>query len=158
MRFKLLFVVSLFMLFGMILFSAVVNAQEEHFQLSELLNSTDKLNTALQENEVIIPNALGFIIKEGNISLNLSMNNGDVESFYVVIDGKRVTMIEKGFPEKSNYDIFTDEETLNEILASDDISKGILSAYNNSMIKIKANGFGNKIKLFFGKILLKFFT
>jgi len=108
------------------------------------------------ENEVQIPASAEKIIENGNISLNISRTSGSVESIYLTVEEKRVTHISKNFPEKSAYDVFTDEEAINEIINSEDISATILDLYHQGKIKVEANGFGNNIKLFFAKIFLNF--
>ena len=128
----------------------------EKYDLNSLLNEKSKINDVLRDEEIIIPSPINSLFKTGNIFFRISMNNGDSENFYVVIKDNRIMEFVDGFPDKSNYVVSSDEETLNKIIDSEDIPKEALSAYKNGKITIKANGFSNKIKLFFGKIALKF--
>ena len=145
----------------LILFSFVVaqNEESQHYQsVDDFLNDLNKINSQLQENQPMVPQGMDFIIKNGNIAVKISKDNGDETDFYLTIENKIVLSVSKGLPEKSSYDILSDEETVNKIFQADDFGDEFMSAYNNGKIKIEANGFTNNIKLFIGKIFLKFFT
>ena len=132
--------------------------ENEEITLDKLLNSKNEVNSYLQENEILIPNGVDVLIKDGNIFVNISMNDGSLERFYIIVEEKKVLSVEEGIPEKMNYEIKTDEETILAIMQSGDISGKIVEAYDDEKITIKAYGFGNKLKLFFGKIFFKMFT
>ena len=129
---------------------------KENTNLDTLLNNITSINSYLQNNEVLIPPSVEKIITNGNLSVNISEDEGSVESLYITIDEKRITEISRKMPSKSVYDLFIDEETLNNIISSKSISDSLLAYYNEGKIRIEANGFGNNIKLFFAKIFLKF--
>ena len=151
---------KIFMVFLVLLSISFVAAEffkeGENINLDTFLNKITGVEKYLQENEVQIPASAEKIIENGNISLNISRTSGSVESIYLTVEEKRVTHISKNFPEKSAYDVFTDEEAINEIINSEDISATILDLYHQGKIKVEANGFGNNIKLFFAKIFLNF--
>jgi len=126
--------------------------------LDKLLNSKEEINAYLQENEILIPSGVDFIVKDGNILINISMDNGFQEIFYIIIEEKRICSVEEGIPEKMNYEIKTDEETITEIIQSETTKEKIVEFYDSKRIVLKAYGFGNKIRLFFGKIFFKIFV
>lgn len=134
------------------------NAAEEKITLSQLLDSKNEVNTYLQENEVIIPKGVGSLIKDGNILVNISMNDGSLELFYITIEDKRVVSVGEGVPEDISYEIRIEEQTINEIVESGRFGERVVAEYKNGNIYLKAYGFGNKFKLFFGKIFFGIFT
>ncbi|HUW43688.1 MAG TPA: hypothetical protein VMV95_01860 [Bacillota bacterium] len=141
-----------------LIFEEEVNETNEEITLDKLLNSKGEINTYLQENEVLIPGGADFLVKDGNILINISMNEGFQELFYIIVEEKRVIGIEEGVSEEISYEIKIDEETITEITQSENIGEKIVESYENKRIIIKAHGFGNKIKLFFGKIFLRLFA
>lgn len=156
MKNKLVFVfLALFILICPFITSEEISLDEK-YDLNSLLNEKSRVNDFLRDEEVIIPSPINSLFKNGNVFFKIFMNNGNSQNFYVVIKDNRIMEIVDGFPDRSHYVISSDEETLNEIIDSEDIPKEALSAYKNGKITIKANGFSNKIKLFFGKIVLKF--
>lgn len=130
----------------------------DNFTLDDIMENTDIINEQLQENEVALPSPVGFLFGDGNVSINISNDEGNVEGLYIEIEDDKIIRVENGFPEKSGYDIITSEETVEEILASNDSSGELISAYDNGDLKVEANGFWNNIKLFFGKIFFKIAT
>lgn len=159
--------IRLFLLvFILLLFLPLAFAEEEgnnslssgEITFDKLLNSKNEVNTYLQENEVLIPKGVDFIVKDGNVLVNISMNDVSQEIFYLIVEEKRVSSVEEGVPEKMNYEIRTDENTITEIIQSETITEKIVESYDNGKIIIKAYGFGNKIKLFFGKIFFRLFV
>ena len=153
---KLIFI----LLISFILISPFISSENELFNekydLNTLLNDKPKINEKLENEEIIIPSPINSLFKNGNVFFNISLIEGGYEYLYVVIEKNRILKVIEGLPEKSNYVVFSDEETLNGIMNSQDIPKEAFSEYKNKKIKIKANGFSNKLKLFFGKIALKF--
>ena len=145
----------------LLLIMPLVFAEEtnnEEITLNKLLNSKQEINTYLQENEILIPSGVDLIVKNGNILINISMNSGSSEIFYITIEEKRIFSVEEGIPEKMNYEIRTNEEIITEIISSENVKDKIVEYYDNRGIVIKAYGFGNKLKLFFGKIFFKIFV
>jgi len=114
------------------------------------------INEELQLREVFIPDSAGFLIKNGNIFVTITMADGSARDFYFILEDKRITGISSGKPEEIEYVLSTNEETSNGIIGSEDVASAVLSNYDNGNIKLKAVGFGNSIKLFFAKIFIGF--
>ena len=110
----------------------------------------------MQSKEVFIPDSAGYLIKNGNIFVTITMNDESTRELYFTLEDKRLIGISSGKPENIEYIISTSEETCNEIIGSENPADAILSNYDNGNIKLKAVGFGNSIKLFFAKIFIGF--
>ena len=141
--------------FGAFLVSFAAAAQN-YSTINEFFGDIPNLSTELQSKEVIIPDSVGFLISNGNILASISMNDDSMKEFYFTVEDKKITGIFSGKPDKYKYIISTDEDTANEILKSENQLDSILSNYDKGNIKLKAVGVGNKFKLFFAKIFLKF--
>lgn len=150
MRGKIFFALAFLILASL----SFVQAEEKTVNLDALLGNISVVNDYLETNDVQVPQSAQKIITEGNITLNITRLDGTVTALYVEIVDKKVMKVYASSPEKKAYGIFVSEETINELAAQE--NPDILEAYDDGKIKIKAYGFGNKVKFFFAKILLKF--
>ena len=148
MRFKLFLALT----FGFLLLLPV--AAQDYKTVDDFFEDIPSLNGELQSNEVILPKPADFLIKDGNVLVEIILDDGSLKDFYFSIENSRIVGVSEGKSEKFLYRISTNEETANSILVSEDKAESILSHYKNKGIKIKAFGFGNKIKLSFAKIFL----
>ena len=154
---------KLFVFAGLLLLSvAFVTAIAPHPTCGVIVASTttqgflseiSSINSVLQSCSVDVPSPVNSLFGNGNLLVEVSMNSGSVESFYVTIANNQVTGIISGTTTGSKYLIETDEDTMDNLLSSNNLGNDFLTAYNNKDIRITANGFFNKIKFFF----LKFF-
>ena len=146
-----------------IMFFAFAGAQDNsNIESKLIINNISKslplINEKIQQNNVTIPKNIQPIINDGNFSLNISMNDNSTTGWYLTIENETLTGIYFGNPEKSNYDFITNEDTVIKISQSTDAKTDVINAYKNGDIKIRAHGFWNNVKLFFAKIIVKFFT
>ena len=153
MKNKMVFLIS-----AILLLMPFAFAQEDfsYNNFDDFINDLPTINEYLVENEILLPSSAGFLIKNGDIDVNVSRQDFR-EEFHITFEDKRLSKISARPSENSEYVILADEETINDIIASEDVANEILSAYDNGKIEIKAVGFGNKIKLFFGKIIFSIF-
>lgn len=133
-------------------------AAQDYKTVDDFFEDIPSLNEELQSNEIILPKPAGFLINNGNVLVEIIVNDGALRDFYFSIENRRIVSILEGKPEKSRYIISTNEETANSVLASEDKAETLLSHYKNKKIEIKAVGFGNKIKLSLAKMSSNFFN
>ncbi|MBI2044293.1 hypothetical protein HYT24_02935 [Candidatus Pacearchaeota archaeon] len=137
----------------------VILAEEKSYDyddLDEFLADIPSLNEQLQSGSVMLPGSAGILVKTGNVSVNIEMDDGSSKSFYFTLEDKKITGVGEGTPLESAYEISTNEDTVNTVLESEDKVGAMVSAYDNKEVNLEAHGFMNKIKLFFAKIALKF--
>lgn len=150
---------QIFMIFGILLLLPVVLAEETEYDYEDIeafMDDIPSLNEQLSSGEVQLPDSAGYILKSGNVYVNVEMNDGSSKEFYFSVEEKKITGVSEGKPEEINYIIETNEEASKKVLGSEDKVGSIMQAYENKEVDVKANGTWNKVKLFFAKILLKF--
>ncbi|MEX0920683.1 MAG: hypothetical protein WDZ62_00250 [Candidatus Pacearchaeota archaeon] len=155
-RLDILFLlVSILMTF--IVLAQVENGQQDfvYDSFEEFYDQIPIINEEIQSRDFELPDSASFLMKEGNLLVNITNEISEIE-FYVEVEDKKIEGIFQGTPEEINYIILTDEKTIESILESEDKSSEILLNYDRGNIKLKAVGFGNKVKLFFAKIVMKF--
>lgn len=148
-------------LFLMIIVTAFTSAQSTENctppvvpgDTTAFLGSIPPINTALG-NCNVSPSPASSLLGDGNVLVNISMNDASTKTFYVVIEDKKITGVFLGTPESTSYKIFLNETTLDRILKSSDQGQELLVAYNNKEIKVVATGFFNKFKFFFAKFFI----
>lgn len=151
---------------GILLFPFVgLNAQQVEKEVSfdyetidDFFEDIPSLNDELKSNEIILPNAAGFLIKNGNLFVNITMDDASSRDFYITVYEKQITGIYLGEPDKINYIVSTNEATVNSVIDAEEKVDSILEHYEKGNIQLKAMGFGNKVKLFFAKMFLRVST
>jgi len=118
------------------------------------LGSIPPINSALNKCNVSLPSSVGSLLGNGNVLVNISLNDGSTKNFYVTINNKQITGVFLGTISSTSYKVFLSEATLDKILKSSDKANGALVAYNNKEIKVVASGFFNKLKFFFAKFFI----
>ena len=149
MRFKLFLV----LIIGLFLFSPVMARNYE--TIDDFFDDVPSLNEELQSSEVIIPKPANLFINNGNVLIEIMMDEGEIKEFYFSIENKKVANILIGKPEKFKYIISTNENIANEIIISEDKIQTIFLHYKNKEINVKAIRLQDKIKFSFVKIFLK---
>ena len=149
MRFKLFLV----LIIGLFLFSPVMARDYE--TIDDFFDDVPSLNEELQSSEVIIPKPANLFINNGNVLIEIMMDEGEIKEFYFSIENKKVANILIGKPEKFKYIISTNENIANEIIISEDKIQTIFIHYKNKEINVKAIRLQDKIKFSFVKIFLK---
>ncbi|KHO54737.1 MAG: hypothetical protein QT10_C0013G0010 [archaeon GW2011_AR19] len=149
MRFKLFLV----LIIGLFLFSPVMARDYE--TIDDFFDDVPSLNEELQSSEVIIPKPANLFINNGNVLIEIMMDEGEIKEFYFSIENKKVANILIGKPEKFKYIISTNENIANEIIISEDKIQTIFLHYKNKEINVKAIRLQDKIKFSFVKIFLK---
>ncbi len=128
----------------------------DYESIDDFFDDISSLNEELQLDERVLPKPAGFLINNGNILIEIMMDNGGVKEFYFNIENKKVVNIFIGKPEKFQYVISTNEKIADEIIASKDKLQTSLLHYKNKDIKLKSVGFGNKIKSSFARFFVNF--
>ncbi|MBI5803358.1 hypothetical protein HY448_01590 [Candidatus Pacearchaeota archaeon] len=128
----------------------------DYENLGDFMNDIPSLNEKLQSESIQLPGSAAFLLSNGNLHISVAMNNGSSSDFYFTVEEKMITGIREGKPEKSDYELLTDEKTIQKILDSENKVDSILESYDEDKVELSANGFTNKVKLFFAKILLMF--
>ena len=149
MRFKLFLV----LIIGLFLFSPVMARDYE--TIDDFFDDVPSLNEELQSSEVIIPKPANLFINNGNVLIEIMIDEGEIKEFYFSIENKKVANILIGKPEKFKYIISTNENIANEIIISEDKIQTIFLHYKNKEINVKAIRLQDKIKFSFVKIFLK---
>lgn len=117
------------------------------------LNEIPSVDSKLQTCTILIDGSINSLVGNGDVLVEVTMNSGSVENFYITIANKQITHITAGTT-NSKYTVMTSEATMDKILSSNDVLNDILDAYNNKEIKVVAHGFFNKIKFFFAKFFI----
>jgi len=117
-------------------------------------NEISTIDSILQICPIYIQGSVNSLVGNGDVEIDVTMNSGNVESFYITINNKQITHVTYGAAISPSYVVTTSEITVDRILSSSDIMNEILVAYNNNEIKITAKGFFNKIKFFFAKFFI----
>ena len=117
-------------------------------------NEISTIDSTLQICPIYIQGSVNSLVGNGEVQIDVAMNSGSVESFYITINNKQITHVTMGNSSGPSYVVTTSEATVDRILSSSDVMNEILVAYNNKEIKITAKGFFNKIKFFFAKFFI----
>src|SRR3989338_5334342 len=121
----------------------------------DYITEIPSINSQLASCTVDVPNSIYKILGEGNILVNITLNSGATEQFYVTISSNKVvTGISSGVPLKYNFKVSFSEATMDKILTSNDSLNEALRGVKNKDIKVKANSFSGSIKWFFAKFFL----
>jgi len=141
---------------GILIILPIIFAAESDFRynyktVGDFMKDIPSINNNLSSQNIEIPGAAGFLIKNGNVLVSITMNDNSTRSFYVILKEKKITGISAGQPDESDYIASTEESTAQGILDSENRADYLLSAYKNGDVKVEANGFGNSLKLFFAR-------
>ncbi len=139
-----------------IIFAAESDFRYEYKTVDDFMKDIPSINNNLSSQNTEIPGAAGFLIKDGNVLVSITMKDNSTRSFYVTLKEKKITGISTGQPDKSDYVVSAGENTAQGILDSENRADYLLSAYKKGDVKVEANGFGNSLKLFFARFFLNF--
>lgn len=156
MKMKVFFALAIGLLMAFSVMAKSDTVSFDYKTVGEFMSAIPSLNDQLATNPLKVPGSVGFLIGGGDLLVEITMNDNSTKDFYVTSESKLITGIYEGKPEKAAYTVYTDEDTANGILASDDKLGSLISGYHSNSLQLKAKGIGNSIKLFFAKIFLKF--
>ncbi|ABR56269.1 conserved hypothetical protein [Methanococcus aeolicus Nankai-3] len=132
-----------------------ISAQEiQNNNPDELFNNmghlADKYGGLL--NEISLP-----IASSERINMYITMNSGETLKVYVIVENGKLTAFDKGELENNTLNIYTTEQTINNILNSDAPVEELLSSIKNENIKLEGVGIFNYIKIEILNMLFKLF-
>ncbi|ABO35659.1 conserved hypothetical protein [Methanococcus maripaludis C5] len=122
---------------------------------SDLFSKMKTIAMKYAENLEDIPFATNIASNE-RINLNVDMGEEDLLISIIVIDGK-ITSFEKGSLDDATMNVYTDENTVREILDSDNPVSSAQTALKAGNIKMEGVGLVNSIKISIANILMSFF-
>ena len=101
----------------------------------QLLNQLGILNSQLQACPIALPAGLTWLIKNGNVIVDIKMKAGGIQSFTITVVNGQVTGVSKG-GNVCLQRVTISESDLDNILNSRDRQSAILSAFANKQAKI----------------------
>ncbi|UXM84282.1 hypothetical protein [Methanococcus aeolicus] len=132
-----------------------ISAQEiQNNNPDELFNNmghlADKHSNLL--NEISLP-----IASNERINMYITMNSGETLKVYAIVEDGNLTAFDKGELKDNTLNIYTTEQTINNILNSDAPVEELLSSIKNENIKLEGVGIFNYIKIEILNMLFKLF-
>lgn len=121
---------------------------------ADLIESIPLINSQLSSCDVSLPEQIKSLLNNKNILVSINMNSGSTESFYLSIVDGMIDSLSSGMPEDYSYNITLGENTLDGILASENMMDSLLLALDNGEIVVDPVGVWNNVVWFFANLFI----
>lgn len=119
-----------------------------------ILDNLDLINEQISKEEIYFPEIFGFLMRNGNILIEISMKDSSKENLYLVIEELKLNSIKRGLVEDYEYSILISEEEFNSLISGESSLENFGTKIKEKEIEIKGKGIVNKVKLFIGKFFI----
>lgn len=124
--------------------------------LKDFYNEIPAVNADLSTCPVKLPSNLRFLVSNGNIAVNIAMNDGSTTSFTVVIFGGEITNVNQG-ASQNRFSLNLDENSADQVFASPDTTGTIIALFNQKKITTKSKNAFTSVKLAIARVGLRWF-
>lgn len=142
---KIILIMLLFVFMTSIALAAECEVNITSKNTKELLNEVSSIDKQVQDCPTSLDDRASKIVKNGDVDINIKMNDGSTEIMHINVENKKVTGFKKGPATKSKYEVNSDEPTVDKILASDSRGQEFMKQYADKKVQIEGKQFFSKI-------------
>lgn len=125
--------------------------------LNHYLDNPDEAMAEYNKNIENVPGFIKTIFGNERINAEITLEDGTVREYGIITQGGLILNVSKEYLEDHSLEVYTDEETANNIMNSEDQVAALKQALDDKTIDYKAIKFTTKAKTFLAKIGLTLF-